>query len=150
MRRSADECPAPAAGPTGAGRRRGGPAARAPAAARGHRAFGPAGRSRGARSRRPASGRPRYLYDVDLIERRYAALRAALPSRVDIAYAVKANPALAIVDFLGRQGPGADVASSGELATALRAGIDPSRIVMTAPGSAMPSCRPRWRPASAR
>ena len=79
-------------------------------------------------------GTPAYLYDVDLIERRYAALRAALPSRVDIAYAVKANPALAIVDFLGRQGAGADVASSGELATALRAGIDPSRIVMTGPG----------------
>ena len=79
-------------------------------------------------------GTPAYLYDVDLIERRYAALRGALPSRVDIAYAVKANPALAIVDFLGRQGAGADVASSGELATALRAGIDPSRIVMTGPG----------------
>src|SRR4051812_23931370 len=79
-------------------------------------------------------GTPAYIYDLDLIERRWAALRAALPARVDVAYAVKANPALAIVDFLGRQGAGADVASSGELATALRAGIDASRIVMTGPG----------------
>ena len=49
--------------------------------------------------------------------------RSALPAVVDIAYAVKANPALAIVAHLGRLGLGADVASAGELATALRAGI---------------------------
>ena len=63
-----------------------------------------------------------------------AALRAVLPPVVDLAYAVKANPALAVVAHLGRLGLGADVASAGELATALRAGIDPARIVMTGPG----------------
>ncbi len=47
---------------------------------------------------------------------------------------MKANPALAIVAHLGRLGLGADVASGGELATALRAGIGPDRIVMTGPG----------------
>jgi diaminopimelate decarboxylase len=79
-------------------------------------------------------GTPLFLYDLDVIDRQVAALRAALPDRADLAYAVKANPALAIVAHLGAQGLGADVASGGELATALRAGVPPDRIVMTGPG----------------
>ncbi len=46
-------------------------------------------------------GTPCYVYDLDVIERQVAALRAALPPVVDIAYAVKANPALAVVAHLG-------------------------------------------------
>ncbi|MEX1173896.1 MAG: diaminopimelate decarboxylase [Chloroflexota bacterium] len=79
-------------------------------------------------------GTPLYVYDLDLIDRQVGALRDALPTRVELAYAVKANPALAVVAHLGRLGLGADVASGGELATALRAGIPPERIVMTGPG----------------
>src|SRR6202040_672909 len=44
------------------------------------------------------------------------------------------NPALAVVEHLGRLGLGADVASGGELATARRAGIAGDRVVMTGPG----------------
>ena len=69
-----------------------------------------------------------------MIDRQVESLRAVLPAVVDLAYAVKANPALAVVAHLGRLGLGADVASAGELATAIRAGIDPGRIVMTGPG----------------
>ena len=79
-------------------------------------------------------GTPCYVYDFDLVERRVAGLRAALPPVVDLAYAVKSNPALALVAHVGALGMGADVASGGELATVLRAGIDPSRVVMTGPG----------------
>ncbi len=79
-------------------------------------------------------GTPLFVYDLDVIDRQVAALRAAIPGRTELAYAVKANPALAIVAHLGRLGLGADVASGGELATALRAGIAPERIVMTGPG----------------
>ena len=79
-------------------------------------------------------GTPLYVYDLGVIDRQVAALRAALPERVDLAFAVKANPALAIVTHLGSLGLGADVASGGELATALRAAIGPDRIVMTGPG----------------
>lgn len=79
-------------------------------------------------------GTPLFVYDLAMIERQVAALRAALPDRAELAYAVKANPALAVVTHLGRLGLGADVASGGELATALRAGIAPERIVMTGPG----------------
>ncbi|CAN5551680.1 type III PLP-dependent enzyme [soil metagenome] len=79
-------------------------------------------------------GTPLYVYDLDLIDRQVSGLRDALPARVELAYAVKANPALAVVTHLGRLGLGADVASGGELATVLRAGIPPERIVMTGPG----------------
>ena len=79
-------------------------------------------------------GTPLYVYDLDVIARQVEALAAVLPARVELAYAVKANPALAVVEHLGRLGPGADVASVGELATVVRAGIGPDRIVMTGPG----------------
>ena len=79
-------------------------------------------------------GTPLYVYDLDVIDAQVDALRAALPTGADLAYAVKANPALAVVAHLGRRGLGADVASGGELATALRAGIAPGQIVMTGPG----------------
>lgn len=79
-------------------------------------------------------GTPWYIYDLDVIDRQVGALRTVLPGRADIAFALKANPALAVVTYLGSQGLGADVASAGELATALRAGIAPASIVMTGPG----------------
>jgi diaminopimelate decarboxylase len=79
-------------------------------------------------------GTPLYVYDLDVVGRQVDALRTVLPPRFDVAYAVKANPSLGVVTHLGRLGLGADVASLGELETALRAGIDPARIVMTGPG----------------
>jgi diaminopimelate decarboxylase len=79
-------------------------------------------------------GTPLYVYDLDVIERQVAALQAVLPPVADLAYAVKANPALAVVAHMGTLGLGADIASGGELATALRAGIPADRIIMTGPG----------------
>lgn len=79
-------------------------------------------------------GTPLYVYDLGVIDRQVAALRAALPAGFELAYAVKANPALAIVAHLGRLGLGADVASGGELETVRRAGIEASRVVFTGPG----------------
>jgi diaminopimelate decarboxylase len=79
-------------------------------------------------------GTPFYAYDLDLIGRRVDALRAALPPSFRVAFAVKANPALAVVAHLRRCGVGADVASAGELATVLRAGFAARDVAMTGPG----------------
>jgi diaminopimelate decarboxylase len=79
-------------------------------------------------------GTPLYAYDFDVIHRQVATLRAILPPAFELAYATKANPALAIVNHLGRLGLGADVASGGELEVATRAGISPGSIVFTGPG----------------
>ena len=79
-------------------------------------------------------GTPLYVYDLDVIDAQVAALRAILPPVAELAYAVKANPALAVVAHLGRSGLGADVASGGELEAVRRAGIAAGRVVMTGPG----------------
>jgi diaminopimelate decarboxylase len=79
-------------------------------------------------------GTPLYAYDLDVVERQVEALRAALPAAIELAYAIKANPSLAVVAAMARLGLGADVASGGELEAAQRAGIVASSIVVTGPG----------------
>ena len=79
-------------------------------------------------------GTPLYVYDLDAVAARVAALQQALPPRFELAYAAKANPALAVLAEMGRAGLGLDVASGGELLAASRAGLDASRIVFTGPG----------------
>jgi diaminopimelate decarboxylase len=78
-------------------------------------------------------GTPFYLYDFDVIEERVHALRRALGPRFELAYAVKANPALGILSFLRKLGLSSDVASRGELLAVRRAGCPPSKILSTGP-----------------
>ena len=77
---------------------------------------------------------PFYLYDLAVVERRIAALRAALPERFRLAYAVKANPNPDLLARVAAIGLGVDIASGGELERVLAAGFDPDRIVFTGPG----------------
>jgi diaminopimelate decarboxylase len=79
-------------------------------------------------------GTPLYLYDLDAVAARVAALRAALPPTFQLTYAAKANPALAVLDEMRRLGLGLDIASGGELLAGDRVGFDPARIVFTGPG----------------
>jgi diaminopimelate decarboxylase len=79
-------------------------------------------------------GSPLYVYDLDVVAARVAMLRAALPTQVEVAYAVKANPSPAILRLLAGLGVGADIASGGELTAVTRAGFDLGRVVMTGPG----------------
>lgn len=77
---------------------------------------------------------PLFVYDLDAVADRVRSLREVLPPRVDVAYAVKANPSLAVLRRIAELGLGADVASGGELAACLRAGFAPEGIVVTGPG----------------
>jgi diaminopimelate decarboxylase len=79
-------------------------------------------------------GTPVFVYDLEVVRRQVLSLREQLPASFDLAYAVKANPALGVVGWLASLGLGADVASGGELQAALRAGVPPGRIVFTGPG----------------
>ena len=78
-------------------------------------------------------GTPLYLYDFDVIGRQVARLRRALGPRFELAYAVKANPSLGILSFLGKFGLSSDVASRGELLAVRRAGCPRSKILSTGP-----------------
>ena len=77
---------------------------------------------------------PFYAYDKRLIDERVAELRAALPSRVKLHFAIKANPLPAVVAHVGTIVDGLDVASAGELRIALEAGGNPREISFAGPG----------------
>ncbi len=81
-----------------------------------------------------SGGSPVYLISRQIVGRRLARLRDALPPRVRIFYAIKANPMPELLRFMGPLVDGFDVASGGELAQALAAGCPADRISFAGPG----------------
>ena len=77
---------------------------------------------------------PFYAYDRSLLRARVAVLRAALPTGIELHYAMKANPMPAVVALMAGLVDGIDVASAGELKVALDAGADPQEISFAGPG----------------
>jgi len=77
---------------------------------------------------------PLFVYSRQHLDARVAELRAALPERVGINYAVKANPHLAVIGHMAPLVDGFDIASSGELGLCLAVGIEPARISFAGPG----------------
>jgi len=78
-------------------------------------------------------GTPLYVIDEAVLRERARAYPAGLdsyPGSSRVAYACKANATVAVLRALAEEGLGADVASAGELAAALRAGVDPAAIVV--------------------
>jgi diaminopimelate decarboxylase len=79
-------------------------------------------------------GTPFYCYSTATLERHYRVFAAAFPRDTLIAYSVKANGNLAVLNTLARLGSGADVVSGGELKKALAAGIPADKIVFSGVG----------------
>lgn len=77
---------------------------------------------------------PLFVYSRERLDARVAELRAALPKRVGLNYAVKANPHPLVIRHMAPLVDGFDIASSGELALCVEAGIDPRRISFAGPG----------------
>lgn len=78
-------------------------------------------------------GTPTYAFDVQRLRAQADKLQRTLPPEVEILYSLKANASLGICDVFADGGIGADVASAGELATALAAGFSPDRIFVAGP-----------------
>jgi diaminopimelate decarboxylase len=76
---------------------------------------------------------PFYAYDRALISARIAQLRQALPDDIHLHYAIKANPMPAVVQHLAGLVDGFDVASGGELKTALDTPMPPHQISFAGP-----------------
>ncbi len=76
---------------------------------------------------------PFFVYDQETIRRKYQYLRTHLPERVHICFAMKANPALAIVKTLTDMGSGVEIASRGELLVCKQLGIAPEKIAFGGP-----------------
>lgn len=69
----------------------------------------------------PSTRLPAYVYDLTALRDHAAQVRAALPDRVELYYAAKANPEPEILAALGPYVDGYEVSSGGELAHVARA-----------------------------
>ncbi len=81
-----------------------------------------------------AGGTPLFVYSRELLTQRVAALRAAMPARLALHYAVKANPFGPVLQHMAGLVDGFDIASGGELAIVQAVGIDPARVSFAGPG----------------
>ncbi len=81
-----------------------------------------------------AGDTPLFVYSRAMVAGRIAQLRAAMPSRLRVHYAVKANPYPPLLEFMRGEVDGFDVASAGELAQVLAAGAAPATISFAGPG----------------
>ena len=79
---------------------------------------------------------PLYVYSKRAIHDRVAALKAMLPARVYLHYAVKANPMQEVIDCVAAQVHGLDVSSGKELEAALQSGRQAQNISFAGPGKA--------------
>jgi diaminopimelate decarboxylase len=83
-----------------------------------------------------AVGTPVYVYSRATLTRHARVFREALSAlpKMHLAYAMKANPNLAVLKVLAREGYGADIVSGGELERALAAGMAASDVVFSGVG----------------
>ncbi len=81
-----------------------------------------------------AGSTPLFVYAKEQLDRRMAELRAAMPNQIGINYALKANPYRPVLEHMAGLVDGFDIASGGELAMILAAGIDPARVSFAGPG----------------
>lgn len=81
-----------------------------------------------------AGSTPLFVYSRDLLTTRVATLRTAMPQRLSIHYAVKANPYEPLLKHMLKLVDGFDIASGGELTIVRQAGIDPARVSFAGPG----------------
>ncbi len=84
---------------------------------------------------------PFYVYDRHAMTQRVAALRAALPARVKLHYAIKANPMPAVVGHMRGLVDGFDVASQREMMVALDSGMPAVEISFAGPAKQEPEIR---------
>ena len=79
-------------------------------------------------------GTPLFAYRLPRAEATYARLREALPARVRLAYAVKANPHPSLLQAFAALGASFDCASGGELERVARLRLTPGRVFYAGPG----------------
>ncbi len=78
-------------------------------------------------------GKPTFFYERSKVLDRISDLRQAMPSDLNLAYSLKANPFPPLVNLLLRNLEGADVTSFNEMVEALNAGVAPDMIMFAGP-----------------
>jgi diaminopimelate decarboxylase len=88
-----------------------------------------------------AHGTPCFAYSGGVAEAQFSALRAVLPARVRLAYAVKANPHPDLLARFARLGASFDCASIGELERVEALRLPAGRTFFAGPGKREPELR---------
>jgi diaminopimelate decarboxylase len=81
-----------------------------------------------------AGGSPLFVYDYGIVRERVARFRKAIPDKIFLHYAIKANPYRDLLSSIANIVDGFDVASGGEMALAIEAGMRADHISMAGPG----------------
>lgn len=81
-----------------------------------------------------AGDTPLFVYDLGAVRSTIGRLRVAMPDGLHLHYAMKANPFPPLLAAMTGLVDGFDIASGGELAMALEAGMAPDRISFAGPG----------------
>jgi diaminopimelate decarboxylase len=80
-------------------------------------------------------GTPFYLYSAATLKRHFTAFESGFEGMAhQTCFAVKACSNIAILNLFAKQGGGADIVSGGELFRAIKAGVDPQRIIYSGVG----------------
>lgn len=80
-------------------------------------------------------GTPLYVYSARTLARHYRAFDSAMQGLDHLTcFSVKANGNVGLLRLMGRLGAGVDIVSGGELHRALKAGIEPRKIVFSGVG----------------
>lgn len=77
---------------------------------------------------------PLFVYSRERIEQRFVDLRAAMPDRLKVNYAIKANSFSPVLSLVSALADGLDIASGGELEMVRATGFDLSRVSFAGPG----------------
>src|SRR5438067_6084323 len=89
-----------------------------------------------------AVGTPAYVYSKAALLASYAAYDHAFKDVPHlICYSIKANSNLGVISTLAKVGAGADIVSGGELYRALRAGVQPKKIIFSGVGKSRDGMR---------
>lgn len=81
-----------------------------------------------------AGDTPLFVYDMGVVRSTIGRLRVAMPDSLHLHYAIKANPYAPLLAGMAGLVDGFDIASGGELAMALAAGMSAERISFAGPG----------------
>ena len=80
-------------------------------------------------------GTPLYIYSAATFRRHFKAFDSAFEGLDHLTcFSIKANSNLSVLKMLAEEGAGMDIVSGGELFRALKAGVDPQRIVYSGVG----------------
>ena len=77
---------------------------------------------------------PLFVYSQTRIKQRFADLRDAMPARLKVNYAIKANSFAPLLSFVSNLADGLDIASGGELEMVRATGFDLSCVSFAGPG----------------